>query len=438
MYRYETQPEESLLRTHRREPGSMYSGDLPGSARTEELWTGITRWRKVAWRDEAAKDDYSELERLLAHVRGSTIAEFADFARHEIDVHAFAQFDALDVAFGCDQHNFRENHKLYFDPYRGRWEPIAWGFRGFEHDAQFNRVENPLLLRLKFVPGYLALRDRLLYEFLMGEGSGAGVHARGLELWRRIGPELAADPWWDAYRLLPRVDEFLRELVRPMTLQRALLVFESELTTYERRRAFLIEELRKNPLWLRVRTDAAAPNESQLDVIVDGQAGVALQSVRAEFPADCTAPGFSLLRDGHELAAASPGGAAEFPQAIALYPAQRIAERPDPTSGRGTSTPSWRPSSTPSRSTRTARLRGSKWWARTSRPDRACTRSLHRRTCCSACPSSVCSRIRCRRSPRARCRCIRSRSPSLHPSRSSSVRARSRSRTRASSRRTSR
>ena len=90
VFRYETQPEESLLRMHRREPGSMYSGDLPGSARTEELWTGITRWRKVAWRDEAAKDDYSELERLLAHVRGSTIAEFADFARHEIDIDAFA------------------------------------------------------------------------------------------------------------------------------------------------------------------------------------------------------------------------------------------------------------------------------------------------------------------------------------------------------------
>ena len=69
VFRYETQPEESLLRAHRREPGSMYSGDLPGSAPAGELWTGISRWRKVAWREEEEKEDYGELERLLAHVR---------------------------------------------------------------------------------------------------------------------------------------------------------------------------------------------------------------------------------------------------------------------------------------------------------------------------------------------------------------------------------
>ena len=173
----------------------MYSGDLPQSAPAGELWTGTAGWRKVAWREEQEKDDMGELAQLLSQVRGASVAEFADFARHEIDLDAFAEFEAIDIAFGCEQHNFRENHKLYFDPYRGRWSRWPGAFAAFEHDPVFNRVDNPLLLRLKLVPGYLALRDRLLYRFLTNEGSGAAVRARGIDLWKRIGRDLESDPY---------------------------------------------------------------------------------------------------------------------------------------------------------------------------------------------------------------------------------------------------
>ena len=30
-----------------------------------------------------------------------------------------------DIIFGGDQHDFDQNQKLYFDPFRGRFEPIA-------------------------------------------------------------------------------------------------------------------------------------------------------------------------------------------------------------------------------------------------------------------------------------------------------------------------
>jgi hypothetical protein len=345
VFRYETQPDESLLRLAHRQPGSMYSGDLPGSAKSEELWDGTERWRKVAWREEPEKEDMSELSRLLSAVKSASIEEFAQLAEHEIDLDAFAWFEAIDIAFGCDQHNYRENHKLYFDPYKGRWEPIAWGFRGFEHDPELNRVENPLLLRLKLVPGYLAKRNQALYELLTTDGSGSAVRARGLALLERIGPELLTDPYWDAYRMLPRVSDFHRQMVRPMNMNRALLVFESELETYERRRAYLIEQLRKNPLWLE--QGERAGDATAVSVLVNGEAGAKLEGFRVRWPAaagegaqSCSDSGWSVESEDGRVRAEVPAVAMDgarpgaedvdlvrFEHPIELFAATRVEAR---------------------------------------------------------------------------------------------------------------
>jgi hypothetical protein len=146
VFHYEAQPDESVLRKNQRMPGSIYSGNLPPSAKTEELWNDTSRWKKVAWRNEKEAQNRGELKRLLHHIRSVSVRDFVEFARREIDLRAFATFDALDVIFGVEEHDFRKNHKLYYDPYKGRWEPVAWNFRGFRHDPQFNLVENPLLL----------------------------------------------------------------------------------------------------------------------------------------------------------------------------------------------------------------------------------------------------------------------------------------------------
>ena len=261
VFRYETQPDESLLRSNRMVPGSIYSGNLPGSARTSELWKDVSRWQKNAWRIDEEKDDFDNLKDLLGNIRSMSTREFARFAQAEMDLTAFATFDALDVAFGGDQHDFREDHKLHFDPYRGRWEPVAWNFRGFRHDPVFNLVENPVLLRMKMIPGYLSLRNRILYDLLADECSVSSVTARGKKILKKLAPDLAADRFFDAYKLLPRVDQYHRQMVRPMDLRRSALVFESEMTTYRRRYAFLMRELKKNPLWIRVNAGQIGQGE---------------------------------------------------------------------------------------------------------------------------------------------------------------------------------
>ncbi|HKO90504.1 MAG TPA: CotH kinase family protein, partial [Polyangiaceae bacterium] len=146
VFHYETAADESLLRNARRIPGSIYSSELPGSASANELWSKSQFWAKVASRTDSEADEANraDLSRFLDRVRAGTNREFSDFATHELDLGSFATLDALDVAFGGDQRDFRENHHYYFDPYRGRWEPLAGQFRGFRDDPLFNLVESPV------------------------------------------------------------------------------------------------------------------------------------------------------------------------------------------------------------------------------------------------------------------------------------------------------
>ncbi len=271
--------------------------------------------------------------------------------------------DVLDVAFGGDQHDFRENHKYYLDPYRGRWEPIAWNFRGFQSDKHFNIVDNPILLRLKFLPGYLTLRNRLLYEFLTTEGSPSQVHTRAERLLKASAPELKSDAYFDAYHQLPRLDTFHRRMVRPMTLKRLSLVAESELTTYTQRHAQLLGELEKNPLYVRVgaaepattsgpeaeANAGASPNAPQIAtpirVVIDGESGANLRRITFEPAADATeadcfdvAPVLQRRGPKGELSVEPTVGSKtelELIQDLSLPPAVQIIEHERPNARRG-------------------------------------------------------------------------------------------------------
>jgi hypothetical protein len=335
--RFETQPDEGLLRLRHRMPGSIYSSNLSSDTATKQLWSGTEHWRKAAWRRESEKTSFAELERLLERIGHATTREFVDFARSEIDLESFATHDAVDVIFGGDQHDFRDNHKLYFDPYRGKFEPVASNFRGYKHEAYLNLVESPILLRLKYVPEYLSTRARILHDLLVGEGRVAAVKRRGRKIFRRLAPELMSDRYFDAYKMLPGVDRFHRQMMRPMDIEDAVLVFESEISTYATRHAFLVKQIQKNPLWivrgetrqkeLPVVSEIGLPIEPQppsyaadFELVVDGQAGVSLEEVRVSFADDCEDPWWRVWFDGRPLEELT----------LQLHPRVELVAREDP------------------------------------------------------------------------------------------------------------
>jgi hypothetical protein len=347
VYRFEAQPDEGLLRRNGRMPGSMYSGSTEAVDSTRgvgALFYDRAGWRKVASVNEQSENSMVELERLLSNVRDASSLAFGEYAERELDVEKFALFDALDVVFGGNQHDYSDNHKLYFDPYRGRFEPIAWSFRGFEHEELFNRVENPLLLRLKFLPDYVARRNRAVYRLLTNEASVAAVRATAEALFAKLGPDLRADPYWDAYKLLPAVSTFHRRMVRPMSTGQWLVAARSELAGFERRAAYLLEELERPELRVEwTRSSRTRPEDhSFVDVSVHGEGGAHAWR-RILLHANCDG-NFALWadrdRDGRFDAARDERVASgELDQDVKLdaplYPGIELVARDDPQPSRG-------------------------------------------------------------------------------------------------------
>lgn len=330
---FSAQPDEGLLRNSRRIPGSLYSGNgapVDEASGVSRLWREAKHWKKVAARlgIKGAMRDAAELIHLLEMVNGADDREFARFARDHVDLRRFALFDALDVIFGGDQHDFDQNHKLYFDPYKARFEPVAWNFRGWAHRRAVNRTENPLQIRLKGIPGYLLMRNRIVLDLLDGDCSPAALRSRIEGLIADLATAQRADPYWDAYHLLPQMDRYHRQLVRPMDEDRQALVLDARYNLITKRSAYLRKELTSGDVAV---VAWAVPGSSELtavDLDVTGEGGVRLAGLSAIWPEDCAPARWSLSADTNldrtplgdrELGAAS-GSAAEIWLGLELLP----------------------------------------------------------------------------------------------------------------------
>jgi muconolactone delta-isomerase len=310
IYFFEAQADEGLLRRERRMPGSIYSGagaPIDPKTKVSSLWAAASNWKKVGAIGDKAMTDFRELEALLKVVNSGTAREFADFAQVAIDVDKFAAFDAIDVVFGNNQHDYHQNHKLYFDPYKNRFEPIATEFRDMEHERLFNRTEYPLLLRLKELPEFLTLRNRKVYELLQNTCNENALKERVYHWLERLKPDQERDPYWDAYEQLPVMGTYYRQLVRPMNLERQSEAAESRLKELRERVTFLRTEIEHqdvraelyettNPVKLATKPTRhpvaksvnPAVRMAVLDITVQGNAGFRWTEVLPETDRNCT------------------------------------------------------------------------------------------------------------------------------------------------------
>ncbi len=346
-FRYAAQPVEGLLRRGRRMSGALYSGDteqIDSTLHVGGLFFSRQGWQQVAVlpgekeHDEAA---FIPLNGLLAAVQKYSFADFAAYADKTIDLDRYAIFDALDVAFGGAEHDYFSNHKLYFDAYRGRFEPVAWSFRGFKHEPVFNRIDHPLLIRLKMTPQYTALRDRILFELLRDQASVPQVRARADQLFADMAADLGTDPYWDAYKLLPRVTRFHRFMARPMSTAKWLLAARAELHGYNQRVRYLLDILERPGV--KARAQSLSPTSTRVDLVVDGHAAQRLRQISVSGPCDGSYQWRADSNDNKQpdatdpvLALGSLGASSGLTAYADLFPGTRLVARSDPNPKRGT------------------------------------------------------------------------------------------------------
>ncbi len=168
VYLFLSQVDESLLRRFKRMPGSIYYGDYgePDSRGVSNLWFDPNNWVKKAARNAEQKYDRSDINYLIDAVDNFDKDDFHNFFEKMINKKRFYTFFALDVIFGSDHHDYHHNHKIYFDPYLGRYEPIEWDLRNWSDEKIKDLSVYPLLNRVKLDPVFEAERDKRAYEIL--------------------------------------------------------------------------------------------------------------------------------------------------------------------------------------------------------------------------------------------------------------------------------
>jgi len=169
VYSYLDQVDESLLRKNKRMPGSIYAGDgAPlDNKNVSTLWKDEKYWKKVSSRNHEEKENRSDIIYFVNSINNTNDVDYYKFVNDFIDDKYF-QYIAYENIVGGYHHDYDHNHKIYFDPYKGKFEPIQWDLRNWKGKEQLEKDISyyPLLHRIKMNPMLEEKRDKTLYSML--------------------------------------------------------------------------------------------------------------------------------------------------------------------------------------------------------------------------------------------------------------------------------
>lgn len=206
VYLFLSQIDESLLRKHKRMPGSIYYGDLTAKRKYQDLWSDEQSWEKKASRNKDKDSDRTDIQLFINAIKNNSESEFKDFVETYLNKDAYFNFIALDRLFGSHHHDYVHNHKLYFDPYKGKFEPISWDLRFWQSVKQKDLSLYPLQLRLASDPIYDADIDRRVYQLLQNNPVSSLIQ-RYKTIIQTVLPDLKADIYRDQAISLPFISK---------------------------------------------------------------------------------------------------------------------------------------------------------------------------------------------------------------------------------------
>ncbi len=166
VYMYLSQVDESLIRQHRIMPGSVYYGeksDVDEKNGIATLWFDSKYWDKKAARNAEQKTNREDIDLFISKTNSKNDIEFYNFFNDYLDKKDYYNFMAMDVLFGSNHHDWAHNHKVYFDPYRGKFRPIAWDLRFWEDRRHKDLATYLLQERTKLNPILEYERDMATY-----------------------------------------------------------------------------------------------------------------------------------------------------------------------------------------------------------------------------------------------------------------------------------
>ncbi|MEA3491176.1 MAG: right-handed parallel beta-helix repeat-containing protein [Campylobacterota bacterium] len=155
-------------------PGSIYDGDYDlskkwsdymGADGVAKLWYESDLWDKKASRNAEQRANREDIDLLIEAVNSYDSSEFFNFADTYFSDQYYTYL-ALDVLWGTHHHDYFHNHKIYFDPYKGKFTPISWDIRFWRSDKNKDNSYYPLIEQISLNPQLEFKRDKELFRLL--------------------------------------------------------------------------------------------------------------------------------------------------------------------------------------------------------------------------------------------------------------------------------
>ena len=171
------QLEEGTLRAHDRMPGDLYSGEVAGvdafPGAPNQLFGSAALWDKLAENNHYELGSKVPLQELVRAVQQPADAASMQRLGELLDLDAFARLSVLEQLVQSPRCDDAHNQRLFWDPWRRKFEPVVWDPAGWQASMrpegvaplELQPVNSALFIQLHRHAGFLAARARALREF---------------------------------------------------------------------------------------------------------------------------------------------------------------------------------------------------------------------------------------------------------------------------------
>ena len=166
VYSFVQQIDENFLRENSLMPGSIYFGDRNADDENglPTLWSDYRSWDKKSSRNKESEGNIDDLKFFIKGVNEFSDRDFYDFFNKYFDKEKVFSSFGIDTLFGTSIRDSRHNHKWYFDPYVGKYQPIIWDIRDWSVGARKDMSTYTFLKRVKSNPILEYERDLASYN----------------------------------------------------------------------------------------------------------------------------------------------------------------------------------------------------------------------------------------------------------------------------------
>lgn len=279
-----SQVDESFLRKNNVMPGSIYSGDtlyqnspFTGRGMNErtyndkngisKIWVDERLWQKDAFRNAESTEDRRDIKQFINTVNEEDPLSFHQQFNEFFDKKKYYYFWGLDTITGSFHHDLYHNQKMYFDPYKGRFEPIQWDLRFWAINVPIPLT--PLMRNVGLNPVLEYEKDKTVYE-LLRTFEVENVFKRINTYSEKVREELSMDP----YRQSPFVgyENFMFDKVLPYNMNQFEQSISDLKTKYSKRHELISRSF--NDTKVQFVFNRITPSIYELVISIDGTSPV--------------------------------------------------------------------------------------------------------------------------------------------------------------------